>query len=347
MGLLAPYRRLPQMNDMHKPVPANDPQGGGVGNPESTDIATPRTALDEQTVARLTEPPEAPQPANTLVDDDELLAALSEVEALAADLRAEIPDLRDDAAPSSDAPAGRAEAPTTDVEPTVTDDGADAEPAGALVHEPDLPAPAEAESLAEEPAGPVADFGEAELQADPFDGDSLIPDDELAAAFAEVEYVEVAFEEESAPDPEESPELPTDQVPPAGQGRALRFQIGKKPEVAVDAQPMPPEGPTEAKAIAVPVVRLGKRLYRATDAAFELVNRPFGFVGGGARALAGQIAIATIVVSALSAIAIPLVRSDRNAVAFLRERRAAMETANPPRTTPTSPDADSATESAD
>jgi len=234
--------------------------------------------------------------------------------------------------------------PTNDTQPSLAaDDDAARDPEGsaspddAPVSHADLPA-TDIESA--EPTMTT----ESELHAEPFDGDSLIPDDELAAAFAEVEHIEVAIEEEPAPEPEESPELDTLEEPPATQGRALRFKIGKKPAVAADSQPAPPDATGGADIVAVPVVSLGKRLYRATDAAFELTNRPFGFVSGGSRVLVGQIAIATIVVSALSAIAIPLVRSDGNAVAFVRERRADLEAQNPPRAMPASPFADPATD---
>ena len=78
------------------------------------------------------------------------------------------------------------------------------------------------------------------------------------------------------------------------------------------------------------MMSLSKRIYRALDQALDRVNRPFERLGTGVRALVGWVALATLIVSILAIVLMPLVLPHRDAIVFLQEKRAQLD-APPPR----------------
>lgn len=266
-------------------------------------VAADEPVAEDGPIAENDPAPEAPPAAKSLLNEDDLRAALAEVAA-------------------DEASVASVDSQSGSNPPAVDGELAD----GAI---PEVPAADEGSQ------DPFADGGVDALAAGgaadgPFEGGSLIPDDDLAAAFAEVEYVAVEDQDaaDEPPVPEESPEVDPADAPQVEPGRALRFQIGKQPTVA--SEPSETSAPSAASdTVAVPTISLGKRLYRAADAVLDLANRPFGFVAEAPRKLIGQIALATLAASMLSAMVIPLIRSDTNAVAFVREKRAELDTAHP------------------
>lgn len=74
-----------------------------------------------------------------------------------------------------------------------------------------------------------------------------------------------------------------------------------------------------------PWIALARQIYRAADAALDLVNRPFFWLTGQARNVVGWWALATIAVALSSWLLLPPLLPNRDAVAFLREKRSAID----------------------
>ena len=271
------------------------PAGAPAAEPETTQAAVTPSTIDAQTAARLSGDSDADiQPTNALVSDDELLEALSEVEASSDSGASELDDLDD----------GKS-----------TDSEQDAPPAAV-----DRPDPVEPDADFDDP---LADIGPA-------------PDDALSDAFAAVEFdeeqastgaevtaddaatvdVEVSFEAEESP-----PEPP--------QGGKLRFQLGRKPQVVASENDGTPPGAGDSAAktssVRVPRTQLWKRVYRVTDRALDLINRPAARLPNAWRDLIGHIALTTIAVSLVAGTVIPVIQRSRSAARFVQRKRAALE----------------------
>jgi hypothetical protein len=189
--------------------------------------------------------------------------------------------------------------------------------------------------------------------AEPTVSDSPLGEEELAAMVPEAEAVPSTADaapasDDTAPNtsveqaaPQESPEttagaeaIDSDATAQVPQGKKKpRFKIGKPSSQEGVAEYRPPEGRGSAQAVGVaarPVTPPAKRVYRALDQALDRVNRPFERVGTGVRALVGWVALATLIVSILAIVLMPLVLPHRDAIVFLQEKRAQLD-APPPR----------------
>lgn len=246
------------------------------------------TPVDPQTAARLTgASDEDIEPSNSLVSDDELLAALSEVEALG---DAGVPDL-DDGAAATQSDAGSAD-----------------------------PQRAPQKPAAKPNAGPAPDPDDPLAELNPFG------ENDLSAAFAAVDFDGMEAEEEGeATEDEIAIEFEAEPSPPASKGAKLRFQLGKKPEVVVAEQSDESSDERRRKTPAAPRTSWRRRVYRLVDQTLDLINRPFGWVPASVRQLVGHLALVTIVMSLLAGTIIPAMMRARSAVRFVQLKRAALE----------------------
>ena len=185
------------------------------------------------------------------------------------------------------------------------------------------------------------------------DSETQLGDEELTAAFAEVEKAVADLKADlpqpgtanaDAPDRPTEPQSPvsSDSTPPVGNEpqreaapaapRAVRkkprFQVGEKSAESV-AVNRPPDEHRDAAPIARPVAPLGKRLSRAVDNGLDTINQPFERIDRRTRTLVGYVAATTLAISILATILMPLVMPHRDAIVFLQEKRAALNSPPP------------------
>lgn len=78
----------------------------------------------------------------------------------------------------------------------------------------------------------------------------------------------------------------------------------------------------------VPRAPLAKRVYRAIDGMLEFVNAPFLRVSEAVRNAIGVVAATSLAVSLLAIVVLPIVTPHRDAIAFVEEKRRALERAS-------------------
>jgi hypothetical protein len=78
------------------------------------------------------------------------------------------------------------------------------------------------------------------------------------------------------------------------------------------AEPLPP--------LALNRRSLGQLIYAVADTALDWINRPFGRLGDGGRAVVGLFAVVTLITSTLAMVVLPLFHEDRDPLGFLRRR---------------------------
>lgn len=151
------------------------------------------------------------------------------------------------------------------------------------------------------------------------------PDDELAAALAEVEQLSTKTKK----DPEQSETTPAAApattgsktgAPTAGSQRknekTLQFKIGKQE---------PSEKKESATANTPPRCSWVKPAYDFANRILDAINRPFVGLAPRTRQIIGLAAATTIAVCMLAQCLIPIVLPHRDAIQFLQERRAALD----------------------
>lgn len=109
----------------------------------------------------------------------------------------------------------------------------------------------------------------------------------------------------------------------------VRFQIRKKPAEKDTPRPQPPDERRRPVPATQPPTLRGKRLYRTVDEGLDTLNRPFDQMGERTRMLVGRVALTTLIVSILAMILMPLILPHRDAVLFLQEKRAALDAPAP------------------
>lgn len=205
---------------------------------------------------------------------------------------------------------------------------------------------------------------EAPATPESFAGSALVPDDELAAALAEIG---------DAPSLDAETDAPTAKTPtaaddvsgalaeiaaaeaedePAAQsgGRKLRFQVGKKPPLAIAADDAAPggdelgTGAAGGGRLSAPRVSPFKRVYRALDAGLEWMARPLASAPEPIRRVIGRAALAWITLATLVTIVAPFIVRGRDAISFLDDKVEALraERANDVEETPEAPKSDAA-----
>jgi len=288
-----------------------------------------------------------PTDAETLIPDSELNAALAEIEAMsgAADPAAqdtlESPDAA--AMPPAESPvAPRDAAPRADAMTAGPLEPPDAEASG--VH---VASAAGGDGLATW-AHAGAPSGEFPAGADAADG--LPPPDAMPVVPA-------------APPPGDGSDG-VRQEHTAGQ-KKLRFKIGAAPAGPTSTPSAAPPAPAEPQRIesapppaadqsvapsasvaeelalptapsalqpVVPRTPTAKRLSRGVERALDALNRPLAWMPPQWRALTGWLSLATLLVSTLALVLLPVVFPHRDALTFLHEKRVALQarSAQPP-----------------
>ena len=272
--------------------------------------------------------------ANTVVPQEDLEAALAEVEKLSeaeAAAAARSPDDGSDQA--DDATPGSAE---REMEPTTsqTEDAPAPAPAEASPSAEEVDAKLkEVEALAADAAAMPAEAGpdEATSAVEALAPPTSVHRQDAGATPDEAQPCEPAGK--GASEGSQSPqETSATGAPPTP--KKVRFKIGQKAREADVAEHRPPDQSADAALSAArPVASLFKRLCRAIDQGLEAVNRPFGRLGDGGRALVGWAALATLIVSILAMILMPMILPHRDALTFLQEKRVQLEP--PPADEPT------------
>lgn len=112
-------------------------------------------------------------------------------------------------------------------------------------------------------------------------------------------------------------------APPAAQSASQSAAGAATKATATAATSAHSEGALPA--IAAPRTALWKHVYRALDRVLWLVNLPFDWMPNGTRAVVGQVALATTVLSLLAAHILPALFPRRDALTFLAEKRAALD----------------------
>lgn len=156
-------------------------------------------------------------------------------------------------------------------------------------------------------------------------GETSSPDDELAAALAEVEQLS----NKTKKDPEQSETTPAAALatpggktgaPAAGPQRknekTLQFKIGKQE---------PSEKKESATANTPPRYSWVKPAYDFANRILDAINRPFVGLAPRTRQIIGLAAATTIAVCMLAQFLIPILLPHRDAIQFLQERRAALD----------------------
>jgi hypothetical protein len=130
-------------------------------------------------------------------------------------------------------------------------------------------------------------------------------------------------------------EQPKQEVPATAataRRKRLRFRIGRRSadEAEAEAGPADPAGAAEGEdSGATPVTPLDRRIYRAVDRVLDRINAPFAALNDRQRALVGWAAVTTLVVSILAMVLVPRILPHRDAITFLQEKRAQLDTPPP------------------
>lgn len=271
--------------------------------------------------------------SNVLLPEDELQAALAEIEQMSAEDADGNPSLDD----------GRDESDGLVADPRRLPSGATDAPS------PESDPPPAAEQVVSTPSESADQTAAAETAATP-DPDPPLGEAEWAAMVAGAEAVASTANAGPASDDaaldsrvgqsaaQKSPETPV-AAKAADDGAAgsapsakkkPRFKIGKRSSEEGVAEYRPPDERGDARAGAQPVASRSKRVYRALDRALDRINRPFERLGDGQRALVGWVALVTLIVSVLAMALMPLVLPHRDAIVFLQEKRAQLDAPSPP-----------------
>ncbi len=242
--------------------------------------------------------------SNALVADDEVAAALAEIESLEDDEAANIPSLDDGtegAFTSGSAkltPDEQPDSPTPAAKGGTNDLSADAELAAAL---------AEIETISTQEKRPAA-----------------------------AQVKETRASESAAADQASQPEPPADKDAHAeteekAPAKRIRFKIKKKPgqdEHDAGAYQPPAKGDATTGGVTLPETPLLKRVVRLLDRLLDAINRPFARLSDTQRNAIGYAAAATLATSLLASLLMPRALPYRDATTFLREKAAAVRAAD-------------------
>ncbi len=171
--------------------------------------------------------------------------------------------------------------------------------------------------------------------------ETLVSPEELAAAQAEVE-------QHGAPDDPVLPSLdegaatafvsvphPTHEVGGAAETPTPPPAAPAAASASATIKPTTSAKPAAAGATAAPVggsggkLSVGRFLYWLIDTLLDWINWPFMRLSEGVRGMIGTIAVATIVVSALAMLILPMLHPNRDPIAFLKAKEAAAAAAAP------------------
>ncbi len=244
--------------------------------------------------------------SNALVPDDELAAALAEIESLTDDDN--IPSLDDDGPGVFTNKSAKLTPDEAQESPAQTDNS------GALSGDAELAAAlAEIETISTQEKTP----GTAAVKT------SSAP--EAAAPSSKP----------SPPDGDGETTATAEAGEPAEDGahsKRIRFKIKKKAgQEGEDPNGYKPPTKGEAPAgdVALPETPLFKRIIRILDRLLDAINRPFARLSEAQRNAIGYAAVATIVMSLLAAVFMPKALPHRDATTFLREKAAQLRAENP------------------
>ena len=325
------------------------------------------TVQDIAAEDQLAHDPAADVGADALVSEDELAAALSEIESTAKAIAESQSD--DDIAPAPETSDADGTSPERDAEEALTPSDA----VSTAASEPDIDAEPEDEASVDvAPNAPHA--GDISVS------NALLDDDELSAALAEIEKTPHSEREripsldDGEAEPDDAPQIdPVDEqdgeevaaepVPeqpedcggdlpettaqtssedsespadaPAADAPAkpkVRFAIGKKStEEGGDDTATPVDAVEKARAALTDpqTPPVVKKLVRSLDQGLEALNRPFARYGDSVRTLVGWCAVATIIASLLAMFTLPSLLPRRDAITYLKETRAKVASPTP------------------
>ncbi|MCA9242542.1 MAG: hypothetical protein KDA32_01205 [Phycisphaerales bacterium] len=182
-----------------------------------------------------------------------------------------------------------------------------------------------------------------------YDASSIVGEDELAAALAEVggaPSLDDSLEPDPppGPDPEAQDDLSgalaeiasagdegAEDAPAPDAGRKLRFQVGKKAPPVVSSA----DGATAASGevangggttrLRAPRISIFKRAYRALDRGLECLARPLANAPESVRRVIGRAALAWLALAALVILSAPFIVGGRDAVSFLNDKVAELK----------------------
>ena len=156
----------------------------------------------------------------------------------------------------------------------------------------------------------------------------LIADDDIEAALAEIEQLsdeevdKIPSLDDGTDDESDPP--PPDPVPLKTKAAESEKKETAEASTAVAAPTTEPDDKPESVAQApAPDNALAQRLYRWTDTAIALADRPVRRFNDSTRKMIGWVSATTLLVALLAALVLPAVFPQRDAITFLQEKRAA------------------------
>lgn len=172
----------------------------------------------------------------------------------------------------------------------------------------------------------------ASAQAPDAPPESLVSDDELAAARAEVETSgEKIASLDDAPQADAGAAPAPDPAATPSAGRKMKFRIGgpkgaEGADATLAAKQAPPDAARPPRKPPRPTPLWWKRFTRGIENGLDWINAPLGWLPPLARKLTGVIAATTLVTACLAGWLLPIVAPHRDAIDFLREKRAQLDT---------------------